>query len=62
MSGPFFNNQVIVLRVPARDRIKFAYKDVDLKNGDEAYYYARATQFDGERAWSSSIWVKAKYI
>jgi len=56
------NGTVIAIRVPTLDRIKFAYQDNDLKNDDEAYYYARATQFDGERGWSSPIWVRAKYI
>ena len=49
------------MRAPADDRIKFAYKDDELKSGEEAYYYIRVTQFDGERGWSSPIWVKANY-
>ena len=52
------NGSVIAVRTPARDRIKFAYKDEDLESGEEAYYYIRVTQFDGERGWSSPIWVK----
>ncbi len=55
------NGIVVAIRVPTFDRIKFAYKDNELKNGDEAYYHVRATQFDGERGWSSPIWVKAKF-
>jgi len=52
------NGVVIAIRVPTYDRIKFAFEDKDLKKGDKAYYYLRATQFDGERGWSSPIWVK----
>jgi len=51
------NGTVLAIRVPTYDRIKFAYEDKDLKRGDKAYYYIRATQFDGERGWSSPIWV-----
>jgi len=54
------NGSVIVVKTPAFDRIKFAYKDEDLKSGEEAYYYVRVSQFDGERGWSSPIWVKLK--
>ena len=52
------NGTVIAIRVPTYDRIKFAFEDKDLKKGDKAYYYVRATQFDGERGWSSPIWVE----
>ncbi len=55
------NGTTIAIRTPAFDRIKFAYKDKDLKNEEKAYYYVRATQFDEERGWSSPIWVKAKF-
>ncbi|MHA1268238.1 MAG: hypothetical protein ACTSPY_00505 [Candidatus Helarchaeota archaeon] len=55
------NGQIIAVNVPGTDRIKFAYKDTQLRNGDSAYYYVRVTQFDGERGWSSPIWVNAKY-
>ena len=55
------NGNVVAVRTPAEDRIKFAFKDEDLKNGENAYYYVRTTQFDGERGWSSPIWVKANY-
>ncbi|MFX1288881.1 MAG: hypothetical protein ACFFFY_10045, partial [Promethearchaeota archaeon] len=51
------NGDVIAIRVPSSDRIKFAFKDDYLKKGDTAYYYIRVTQFDGERGWSSPIWV-----
>jgi len=54
------NGSVIAIRTPAYDRIKFAYKDDNLKSGEEAFYYVRLTQFDGERGWSSPIWVKLK--
>jgi len=52
------NGTVIAIRVPTYDRIKFAFEDNDLRKGDKAYYYIRATQFDGERGWSSPIWVE----
>jgi hypothetical protein len=52
------NGTVIAIRIPTYDRIKFAFEDKDLKKGDKAYYYIRATQFDGERGWSSPIWVE----
>ena len=52
------NGKVNAIRVPASDRIKFAFEDINLKKGDAAYYYIRATQFDGERGWSSPMWVK----
>ena len=52
------NGTTIAIRVPTYDRIKFAFEDNDLKKGDKAYYYIRATQFDGERGWSSPIWVE----
>jgi len=55
------NGNVIAVRTPANDRIKFAYKDDELKSGEEAYYYVRVTQFNGERGWSSPIWVKADF-
>jgi hypothetical protein len=55
------NGEIITVRTPAFDRIKFAYIDDELKNGEEAYYYVRVTQFDGERGWSSPIWADAKY-
>lgn len=55
------NGSVVAVRTPAEDRIKFAFKDEELKNGENAYYYVRTTQFDGERGWSSPIWVKANY-
>lgn len=55
------NGETVAIRTPANDRIKFAFKDNDLKSGEEAYYYVRVTQFDGERGWSSPIWVKAHY-
>ncbi|MHA1679288.1 MAG: hypothetical protein ACTSUX_05635, partial [Promethearchaeota archaeon] len=55
------NGITIAIRVPLDDRIKFAHKDLELKNNEEAYYYVRATQFNGERGWSSPIWVRAKY-
>ncbi len=32
-------------------------EDIGLKKGDNAYYYVRAPQFDGERGWTSPIWV-----
>jgi hypothetical protein len=51
------NGDVVAVRVPSSDRIKFAYEDKELKKGDYAYYYIRTTQFDGERGWSSPIWV-----
>ena len=51
------NGEVIAIRVPTSDRIKFGYEDTDLKKGENAYYYIRATQFDGERGWTSPIWV-----
>ena len=51
------NGEVIAIRVPTNDRIKFGYEDTDLKKGENAYYYIRATQFDGERGWTSPIWV-----
>ena len=51
------NGKVVAIRVPTDDRIKFAYEDTDLKKGEQAYFYARATQFDGERGWTSPIWV-----
>ena len=51
------NGNVVAIRVPTNDRIKFAFEDIDLKKGDNAYFYARATQFDGERGWTSPIWV-----
>ena len=51
------NGEVIAIRVPTNDRIKFGYEDIALKKGDNAYYYVRATQFDGERGWTSPIWV-----
>ena len=54
------NGDVIAVRTPALDRIKFAINDHDQKSGEEAYYYVRVTQFDGERGWSSPIWVKKK--
>ena len=52
------NGETIAIRVPTNDRIKFGYEDTDLKRGENAYYYIRATQFDGERGWTSPIWVK----
>jgi len=52
------NGTVIAIRVPTYDRIKFAFEDKDLKKGDKAYYYIRATQFDGARGWTSPIWVE----
>ena len=55
------NGEIVSVRTPAFDRIKFAYIDNELKNGEEAYYYVRVTQFEGERGWSSPIWVTAKY-
>jgi len=55
------NGKKIAVRAPADDRIKFAYKDDELKSGEEAYYYIRVTQFDGERGWSSPIWVRANF-
>jgi len=51
------NGAIICVRVPEYDRIKFAFKDEHLYIGHKAYYYVRVTQFDGERAWSSPIWV-----
>jgi len=51
------NGNVVAIRVPSNDRIKFAFEDTDLKKGDTAYFYARSTQFDGERGWTSPIWV-----
>ncbi len=51
------NGDVIAIRVPSSDRIKFAFEDKTLNKGDAAYYYIRSTQFDGERGWSSPIWV-----
>ena len=51
------NGKVVAIRVPTNDRVKFAFEDTDLKKGDNAYFYARATQFDGERGWTSPIWV-----
>ena len=51
------NGDVVAIRVPTDDRIKFGYEDIALKKGDSAYYYIRATQFDGERGWTSPIWV-----
>jgi hypothetical protein len=51
------NGEVVAIRVPTDDRIKFGYEDIALKKGDSAYYYIRATQFDGERGWTSPIWV-----
>jgi len=51
------NGETIAIRVPTNDRIKFGYEDIDLKRGENAYYYIRATQFDGERGWTSPIWV-----
>jgi hypothetical protein len=51
------NGEVVAIRVPTNDRIKFGYEDAELKKGENAYYYIRATQFDGERGWSSPIWV-----
>jgi hypothetical protein len=52
------NGTCIAVNAPKNDRIKFAYQDNDLKEGDEAYYYVRVTQFDGSRGWSSPIWAK----
>lgn len=54
------NGEMVAIRVPTNDRIKFGYKDFDLKSGENAYYYVRATQFDGERGWTSPIWVNYK--
>ena len=54
------NGEVVAIRVPTNDRIKFGYEDNILKKGDNAYYYIRATQFDGERGWTSPIWVNFK--
>ena len=51
------NGKVIAIRVPTNDRIKFGYEDTTLNKGDNTYYYIRATQFDGERGWTSPIWV-----
>jgi len=51
------NGKVVAIRVPTNDRVKFAFEDTDLKKGDTAYFYARATQFDGERGWTSPIWL-----
>ncbi len=51
------NGNVVAIRVPTNDRIKFAFEDTDLRKGDNAYFYARATQFEGERGWTSPIWV-----
>ena len=51
------NGKVVAIRVPTNDRVKFAFEDPDLKKGDNAYFYVRATQFDGERGWTSPIWV-----
>jgi hypothetical protein len=51
------NGDVLAIRVPTNDRIKFGYEDINLKKGESAYYYVRATQFDGERGWTSPIWV-----
>ena len=51
------NGDVIAIRIPTNDRIKFGYEDTVLKKGENAYYYIRATQFDGERGWTSPIWV-----
>ena len=51
------NGNVIAIRVPSSDRIKFAFEDSSLKKGETTYYYIRTTQFDGERGWSSPIWV-----
>ncbi|MBD3227594.1 MAG: hypothetical protein GF329_05335 [Candidatus Lokiarchaeota archaeon] len=42
------NGSVIAVRVPGSDRIKFAYRDIELERGEEAYYYVRVTQFNGE--------------
>lgn len=55
------NGKCVAVNAPKNDRIKFAYKDIDLKDGEEAYYYVRVTQFDGSRGWSSPIWVTANY-
>lgn len=33
------------------------YEDIALKNGDNAYYSTQQSQFDGERGWTSPIWV-----
>jgi translation initiation factor IF-1 len=54
------NGKVVAIRVPTNDRVKFAFEDTDLKKGDTTYFYARATQFDGERGWTSPIWVTYK--
>jgi len=51
------NGNVVAIRVPTNDRVKFAFEDTDLRKEDNAYFYARATQFDGERGWTSPIWV-----
>jgi len=51
------NGNAIAIRVPTNDRIKFAFEDTDLKKGETAYFYVRSTQFDGERGWTSPIWV-----
>ncbi|MHA1231386.1 MAG: hypothetical protein ACTSPQ_12130 [Candidatus Helarchaeota archaeon] len=55
------NGEVIAVRVPGTDRIKFAYIDNELKNEEFAFYYVRVTQFNRARGWSSPIWVKARY-
>ncbi|MBD3211550.1 MAG: hypothetical protein GF311_03000 [Candidatus Lokiarchaeota archaeon] len=52
------NGSVICVRVPEFDRITFATKDENLGIGHKAYYYVRVTQFDGERGWSSPVWVE----
>ncbi len=38
-------------------RVKFDFKDKDLKN-DNNYYYLRVSQLNGQLAWSSPIWVR----
>ncbi|TFF88182.1 MAG: hypothetical protein EU549_03505 [Promethearchaeota archaeon] len=52
------NGTVLAVRVPGGDRIKFAYIDTELEEGEKAYYYIRITQFDGGRGWSSPIWIR----
>ena len=55
------NNKVIGTWQPARSRlVGITYVDSELPKiqAQQAYYYVRVTQADGERAWSSPVWLE----
>ncbi len=55
------NGAVIARWDPHRPQldVAFEYQDADDARRETDYYYARVRQHDGERAWSSPIWVSS---